>query len=123
MRTLHTPGPWEIITLGGPRERTPEQIELSGKWRLGIAKRLTELTATMTSNAYGKTQDECEANARLIAAAPELLEALQSCVNARIDPNDQEKWYNRYKNDKSADQSLLNAIEVIAKATGEKESV
>jgi hypothetical protein len=36
----------------------------------------------MVAHAFGKTSAEAEANARLIAAAPEMLQKLHNCVSA-----------------------------------------
>lgn len=60
----HTPGPWRIKddkgTIVGPDE---QQIEASG---LSLAL------------GYRDEEDPCFANARLISAAPEMLEALEA---------------------------------------------
>lgn len=67
MSTKHTPGPW--ATAGGStgRYRTPT-IEVRALTGGGVS----QCIATVTSIAVG------QANARLIAAAPELLEALRA---------------------------------------------
>ena len=49
-----------------------------------------------------------EANARLIAAAPELLDALKRCV----------QWLSDLDNDICEKAELLNAMDAIAKAEG-----
>ncbi|EKL0657274.1 hypothetical protein ACF0C8_10115 [Pseudomonas aeruginosa] len=63
----HTPGPWFI----NGHERYTKYVEarIGGGWVQEVA-------------ACGPTEnpEQQEANARLIAAAPELLEALQSCI-------------------------------------------
>ena len=57
----HTPGPWR---------QAGEDIFGANDWWVAVA----------TRDCTSKGSDEPEANARLIAAAPELLEALQSLV-------------------------------------------
>lgn len=59
----HTPGPWTYHTHQG---HTLVQ---------------TEEPAKTVCNVYGNTTDAKEANARLIAAAPELLATLQEVVD------------------------------------------
>jgi hypothetical protein len=56
----HTPGPWII--------------RHEGVWSVGTDHEMTALV-------YGCTDKEEEANAHLIAAAPELLEALKAMVD------------------------------------------
>jgi hypothetical protein len=67
MKTTFTPGPWSA---GPPAwfrgQRSPED----GK------RPITAGSSGVVANVYG------EANARLIAAAPDLLEALRAYVNA-----------------------------------------
>lgn len=84
-----TPGPWEfsktahgepgLSILSTDRSSDSEWV----KWeiaRVGLnSKRITS---------------ETEANARLIAAAPELLECLKSFPGAFCDPADLAKWVN-----------------------------
>lgn len=65
MTTKHTPGPWKIITLDGHTYINPQRPE--GEWGL-IAK-------MVGTSAY-----EESANAALIAAAPDLLAALEELL-------------------------------------------
>jgi hypothetical protein len=58
-RVAHTPGPWNAVSSAG----LLRDVEAVG--HIGVA------------GAMGRTREEQEANARLIAAAPELLEALR----------------------------------------------
>jgi len=63
MNTPHTPGPWEIDP-----DVSTDVIRMDGsRDRVGVAD-------CMSFN--GPEIEECEANARLIAAAPELLQAV-----------------------------------------------
>lgn len=62
----HTPGPWELRgrTVKGPHPRYEGELRTvaSAQWSKGTWK------------------DEAEANARLIAAAPDMLQALQEMI-------------------------------------------
>lgn len=95
----HTPGPWFVdlkSTYGWPAKLTPN---------LSIRP---VLLGKIMPVAIAKIQREClesEANARLIAAAPELLEALV----ALVDDKSQERIPNRL---------WVAARSAIAKATG-----
>jgi hypothetical protein len=64
----HTPGPWRAQL----REGYVEQWEVDGQWEV-VATGETELWIADAASHIGCD----EANARLIAAAPELLEALE----------------------------------------------
>lgn len=72
----HTPGPWENLHKAG----VATKIDLTGRWKVNIGKRVTEMSGKMIATIFGHTQEEAEANASLIAAAPELLDALQEAV-------------------------------------------
>jgi hypothetical protein len=88
METKHTPGPW-----------TAEEKNGRGMgWKAG--------PAWLGEKAWS---EECAANARLIAAAPDLLEALQEIVSAA----DGEGW-------SQLDAAFSKARAAIAKATGQK---
>lgn len=69
-----TPGPWQYL-------RSP-----SGPIRVGPSHNCTVAVAP-----FPPTGDQ-EANARLIAAAPELFDALNALVNA-VSPDDNDKSY------------------------------
>lgn len=76
----HTPGPWR---LGEIRD---DQIDIDAK-RHGALARVAWLMDE--DKLLGKNSPEQEANARLIAAAPELLEALEDLeceASAELDP-------------------------------------
>ena len=64
----HTPGPWVVVG------RLTKYVEarLVG----GLIQEVAACGPTMADEGYGQQQ---EANARLIAAAPDLLEALKRC--------------------------------------------
>jgi hypothetical protein len=74
MKAKHAPAPWRT---GG---KYPEDI---------YANRAGHAIARCVNEQY---EGECEANARLIAAAPELLEALQMIASFEVrvkgDPSD-----------------------------------
>ena len=97
----HTPGPWTIKTdlgiplqiLGAPTEKNP---------------RYNPITRCGTT-FIAPTSDEAMANARLIAAAPELLEALKNLL-AYLETEDM----------RPLNMNLARAA--IAKATGKEPS-
>lgn len=90
--TKHTQGKWEV--------KTPNYSFQTIESKYGKVCTL--------SHQFGT--DEAEANARLIAAAPELLEALDGMIN-RFAPN-----FNR-ENDEDA-KALQKAYAAIIKAKG-----
>lgn len=99
----HTPGPWAD---GGwdnfdPDELAPVRV-IQAPTRTILAFVFTEASTWDEADADA----ECVANARLIAAAPELLEALKAYV-----ANDA----NQQLDD---DEMYANAVAAIAKATG-----
>lgn len=65
--TQHTPGPWR------PNGNT---VEIAN----GMALRVATCTPIGTGYA-SKGREESRANARLIAAAPDLLEELKNCIS------------------------------------------
>lgn len=74
--TCHSPGPWE------QHERSPDGYVMSSDWMLVAYTRLTG------------DPDTNEANARLIAAAPELLQALKCLLRdtQHADHTDCDEW-------------------------------
>ena len=87
--SVHTPGPWTY-------RQSPESA--AGDW---------QVTARISDNAVMRVGVHNEANARLIAASPELLEALRHAAD----------WFNAMQVSVPASQHVKAAI---AKATGEK---
>jgi DUF1680 family protein len=89
----HTPGPWAYAgyarSMAFRVTKTPEDA--------------TGDVCNVLAGLAAKTNEEVEANARLIAAAPDLLEALMHCAT---DEGPEQEWLDR-------------ARAAIAKATGE----
>jgi hypothetical protein len=71
-RVTHTPGPW---TLEAPEDKAGWTIQ-------GPDEKVAHLYLYGPTTGGPRTRGEPSANARLIAAAPELLEALQKLVAA-----------------------------------------
>ncbi len=104
----HTPGPWKIVFASG---RYPYQIDApNGSKGPGGIRFITRWGAiSMPSSAEGL------ANARLIAASPDLLEALQGLLKTYLqaaDSGDCGNW------DARAEPQVIAALAAIAKATG-----
>lgn len=92
METKHTPGKWNIVESNKIDEEAHIQTDLKSICRMWI-----------------QMDSQDMANARLIAAAPDLLEALKALV-ADLKP---------YMGQGRMDDKIRNAIAAIAKATGE----
>lgn len=69
-----TPGPWEIK----PEEVDRPYIRIRGT-QLGGRFKVANVLSPHYDGVHHREANETRANARLIAAAPELLEALQRC--------------------------------------------
>jgi hypothetical protein len=95
--TAHTPGPWDFSL----REAEPNEAFVT--WAYGHA--------AVHGSRFGR-----EANARLIAAAPDLLEALRGLVGTAQQAISSGDW----KVDGACDPDLdvLRAAAAISKATG-----
>ena len=73
--SAHTPGPWEVDTKGRGSERDPQYFAVEAT-RDGES-----ITIADTLNChFGFEPDDQKANVNLIAAAPELLEALRRII-------------------------------------------
>lgn len=79
-----TPGPWQWDQDGGALRSKTHILLCPGNVPGGIDTR-DGWGALL--GAFAGDDDESEANAKLIAAAPDLLEALQAII-ARLDPYD-----------------------------------
>ena len=71
--TLHTPAPWKIEAFDGPQEYA--SIEAGNE--------IMELVRICDIPSWPCAVEEMKANAHLISAAPDLLEALEAAV-ARV---------------------------------------
>lgn len=105
MSTKHTPGPWHADAAG--------QITAQADASLPLLDYQVALTVAPVAGTKGR--EIREANARLIAAAPELLEALQSIA----------EYWNRDQNETAMADACWHAIKTamaaITKATGEQQ--
>lgn len=90
MEVKHTPGPW-VVTRGGQSE--PFSIEAS----------------TRTVALVKSCRNEADANARLIAAAPDLLAACEAMLAHRF----------CFATQKEAESGFAQARAAIAKARGQ----
>lgn len=96
----HTPGPWGI----GDSDLPVSQLAVMSRANTG--RKHSTIARVVNPDFVGMTPFEGEANARLIAAAPELLAALQEIVAAA----DGEGW-------DQIDADFSKARAAIAKAT------
>lgn len=96
--TKHTPGPWvvepTIIEHPSAAYVTPDRQD--GRPYGGPICTLQDC-----EHIGGITVDECKANARLIAAAPDMLEALEALLGA-VPPHVLKKWPNITKKARAA---------------------
>lgn len=97
----HTPGPWRLEI------NTAEDCEWGDRWPIIVADGYEVIGK---EGLYGDIQTDI-ANARLIAAAPELLDALQGLLRGIFDGPDEA----------NAAMLIAKARDAINKATGEKE--
>lgn len=96
----HTPGPWGVWreqVFAGPFKKIPGGIK-------GFRAQICEM------DDLDLDENEVKANARLIAAAPELLEALRRVLSSQTIKNP----------DPDSDPDVIFARAAIAKATGEQ---
>ena len=82
MRT-HTPGPWtyEPITLGHPSNRANRVVGSPTNY---IARLFSADSTLQGMTSRAPAPDEAEANARLIASAPDLLAACMEAFGALV---------------------------------------
>jgi hypothetical protein len=96
---MHTKGKWEVRCLV-ENDYDPRHVEVMSGRRL-IAKAY-----------YGKTDEECAYNARLIAAAPKLLAACKSSLSAITE---------RLNKDGDAYLEEMNALALLGSAINKAE--
>jgi hypothetical protein len=114
----YTPGPWFVddttTRLGGPRisAEYPESSRTADEWPLGIADVWEQIESSKWTAAD---------NARLIAAAPDLLEAAKAALEPVADNAHHEREAGRAANFEHR-MAVLDALKAaIAKAEGREE--
>lgn len=121
MSTKHTPGPWEVwpeVHGSHPRHLVYISVGPVDKRRVCSTGVYGHKRGAETSKKPVVTEEECRANARLIAAAPDMLAALIEAEDrlAMVLENDTDEG-------RPVDGSIVIAWEraraAIAKATGE----
>lgn len=116
MESKHTPGPWTACQFRG----TPHPVRLGERWpEVQIRVGSNETTGGMGNvlalvvlggvGAISFDRADIEANARLIAAAPDLLEALRDVV-------DLFEWE---ESDSAQERAYDAAVAAIGKATSQ----
>lgn len=82
MRTKYTPGPWIGIDpkTGKFRDTPWDAVNERVSSSMAAPIKAGRATVALVVMAGGENEDELDANACLIAAAPELLEALEELV-------------------------------------------
>lgn len=100
-----TPGPWKCL-----REEVNKHYIRISSTKLGERFAVANVLIPLYDDIREREAKETRANAKLIAAAPELLEALQQCI-----PHLREQS----KNDGHAFGTLQLVNRIINKATGE----
>jgi hypothetical protein len=108
MSATHSPGPWTFEPLDEDTKRDPEaEIPDGCSFWITETRHAGEVVALMLDTSNG-TQ---EANARLIAAAPELLDALKGMVGLI-------QLIQAREPDLPRNHRFVAALELIAKAEG-----
>ena len=113
--TEHTPAPWRVEVWEYPTAKTPHNdLQICSKDQLICSLRW----ADGQDNPYTIPDGEARANARLMAAAPELLEALRNLLATAefVDAGNKRDGAERYGFAKSLFEQSRAAI---AKATTE----
>lgn len=95
----YTPGPWSIYETAGSGGNIPARME--------VVAPESESAKRLIANIYGFKLPEGRANARLIAAAPELCEALENLIEFLV-------------HGKKNCQAILRAKAALARARGDE---
>ena len=114
MQTKHTPGPWQT-----KRSDSKSAVNIVGS-HLGSKYKIARCPITGWGDnpeTQRRENEEVEANARLIAAAPELLEALVKSVSVIEQWHGKEVFEIYYKH--APEMKVIRSV--IEKVTGEKE--
>ena len=116
MKTNHTPGPWKAdLSPGSFRTVDGADGECVAKVDLVITK--------ANSNKWQPDTETTEANTRLIASAPELLEALQALVDYCQTPRHQSEGMTRAPKQSQIDFARAAISKAINKSRHESDRV
>lgn len=109
MSAAHTPGPWKAEGIAKVQNSSSLDYPITDERGACIAH-------VIFNEDGGDNREECHADARLIAAAPELLEALEGIASATC-----EKWEMPYADFKKQFMPWARnvSLRAIAKAKGE----
>jgi hypothetical protein len=113
MEAKHTPGPWKAETLYYNLRISAERIPVVGNGEFFIAE--MKCDGGSGDNPYAFTLAEAQANAQLIAAAPDLLEALEGLYEHC--PMFRREW-REGEIDEKANAAMKAGLQAIAKAKG-----
>jgi len=102
MKAKFTPGPWNAMNT------------LNGFWIQGPSTDVTEVRSIATLATWD-TIERQEANCRLLAAAPELLQTLEDLFTHCVMTH---KYWGDGSNQKEADAAIVAARHTINKAKG-----
>ena len=108
MTTQHTPGPW---TFSQSTEYGDKRFYIAQADGAPYTPHYSDVATLIAETVNDERKSIQEANARLIAAAPDLLEALQDIVKSLVDQDDEGMIEHA--------QQMIIARAAIAKATGE----
>jgi hypothetical protein len=116
--TKHTPGPWEIFSPDAGPDYHPGIEALEGSFSIVVYGDEDDVTGVQ-----GRTRPEALANAHLIAAAPDLLEALEGALPSLERLATEEMRGNRAPTGQPPRTAALERYEIalaaISKARGE----
>ena len=115
MTTEHTPGPWIVATVDHGDEKEVTAIH-SQAVAYGSSRRRFDVV--QPGGVWGRSLAECEANAHLIAAAPELLAACKLVI-WKLNNNFDQPDYKGPARITREDATIRTMAAAIAAATGE----
>lgn len=105
METKHTKGQWSLNYSFTAKDLKDSEGSIAIKSDVNDRPWIAEAKGSHVNDGMGL--EEFEANAKLIAAAPELLEALKGCIH----------WMSKVNLSDEGDQAIQLAEKAIKKAT------
>lgn len=99
MSTKHTPGPWQVKHSESKAAWNVVGTKLGGKYKIARCPYVIHTPVDKNNlDLLSHESEEAKANAKLIAAAPEMLEAMQEFID-RVDKGEvrSTRTYNKFK--------------------------